>query len=85
MVRKGRKMGCLSRLEDGTDQAGVKPGKTQRQGNQLIGARRDVECYRPGRIARVICDDGSAVDYCQNRAEFLKGEDAKPGQLGDVL
>jgi hypothetical protein len=31
-------MGCLSRVEDGTDRAGVKPGKPETQVNQLIGS-----------------------------------------------
>ena len=51
--------------------------------NDAIG--RLCECYGTGRIALCIGADGSAVEYCQDRSEFLKGTDAKPGTIADVL
>lgn len=47
---------------------------------------RVIEFYEPGRVARVIdADTGQAVDVCQDRAEFLKGDAAQVIGIGDVI
>ena len=44
-----------------------------------------IRFYGEGRIARVIGNDGSAVDYGQDRARFLIGNDEPQNNIGDVL
>ena len=44
-----------------------------------------IEFYGEGRVARVIGENGSAVDVCQDRAIFLADSDEGQVTIGDVL